>query len=593
MGTTVEKKNIPTGSELMVLPGPEAELVLNALPFNIQLACVLQVPWKDRMNVIMQSEAARELVQALPVEEVFWMIKQRGIEDSLPVIARTTHEQFQYLVDVDCWQRDQFMPDNLLAWFRILGRCNLAKVLEWFEQADESLLVAGMKQFVSIHKIEEESDFSEEYEDMPPCTLDGINYFKFATEEAQLSLLPMFKVLRNNDAPRFQTLIEGIIWDSRIEAEDDALHWKQSRTAENGFPSFDEALGIYQPLTTDDMQQPMPIAPEEPSHSMPHHKGELRLRYSLTEGRLPIFLRNALTALDSEELEGFERELITTANKVMVADSMEARDLEDVRRALHKAAGYISIGLEHLSSGDPVVAQACAADQHPEHLFRCGYSLVNDIAACVRRYDGVIWTNTAPRFISFYGTPLADTALGLVRSRPLLYEGIVNPGSSLYRDFESLADVKAAANAVERLIAADTLLFKCAALSLPELEDTYVQSGAINDQAELTMPALLATMLIVQSLHADTRLPLLDSNDVSMFAAQAVKIADQNKSPGLELFADQALAWLETHIVKGAIDQHVLRILVRDCLAPLQEMLDTSAETDHLRYASAVLVKRS
>jgi hypothetical protein len=99
-------------------------------------------------------------------------------------------------------------------------------------------------------------------------------------------------------------------------------------------------------------------------------------------------------------------------------------------------------------------------------------------------------------------------------------------------------------------------------------------------------------MLIVQSLHADTRLPLLDSNDVSMFAAQAVKIADQNKSSGLELFADQALVWLEADIVKGAIDQHVLQILVRDCLAPLQEMLDTSAETDHLRYASAVLVKR-
>ena len=252
----------------------------------------------------------------------------------------------------------------------------------------------------------------------------------------------------------------------------------------------------------------------------------------------------------------------------------------------------ISIGLEHLSSEDSVLAKACIAEQHPEHLFRRGYSLVNDIAACVRRHDSVIWTHTAPRFISFYGTPLADTALGLVRGRPLLYEGIVNPGSSLYRDFESLVDVKAAANAVECLIAADILLFECAAFNLPELEDTYLQSGAINDQAELTMLSLLATMLIAQSLHADTRLPLLDSNDVSMFAAQAVKIAGQNKSPGLELFADQALVWLETDIVKGAIDQNVLQILVRDCLAPLQEMLDTSEETDHLRYASAVLVKR-
>jgi hypothetical protein len=204
MGDMIEKKDIPSGSELMGLPGSEAELVLNSLPFDVQLTCVLQVPWKDRMDVIMQSQSARELVQALPPEEVFWMIKQRGVEDSLPVIARTTHEQFQYLIDLDCWKRDQFVPDNILSWYRMLGRCNIAKVLEWFEQVDDSLLVTGLKTFVSVHKIEEESDYSEEYESMPPCTLDGINFFKFTTEESQLVLLPLLKVLRNNDTGRVE-----------------------------------------------------------------------------------------------------------------------------------------------------------------------------------------------------------------------------------------------------------------------------------------------------------------------------------------------------------------------------------------------------
>jgi len=587
LDNTPEKKDIPTGSELMVLPAPEAELVLNALPFNIQLDCVLQVPWKDRMNVIMQSEAARELVQALPPEEVFWMIKQRGVEDSLPVIARTTHEQFQYLIDLDCWQRDQLVPDNLLAWLRVLARCNLAKVLEWFEQVDESLLVSCLKQFVSVHKIQEESDFSEEYEDMPPCTLDGVNFFKFATEEAQVVLLPLFKVLRNNNAALFQTFIEGIIWDSRIEAEDDALHWKQSRSAENGFPRFDEALGVYQPLPDNDMKQQVPASLEEPCLS-----GEIRVRYALAEDRLPVFLRNSLPALDSEELERFEQILITTANKVMVADCMEARDLDVVRRALRKTAGFISIGLEHLSSGDPAASQALAASKHPEHLFRCGFSLVNEIAERVRKHKGVIWTNTLPLFSSFFGTPLADTLIGLVRSRPLLYEGLIKPDSSLYRDFECHAEVTAASNAVDLLTAADTLLFECADLSLSELENTYITNKAIGDLAELTMPSLLATMLIAQSLHADTRVPLLEAHEVSLFADQLRDVAGADTKKGLELFASQGLDWLETEIINGVIDRDIVRRLVQDCLAPLQEMLDTTSENDHLRYASALLVKR-
>jgi hypothetical protein len=583
----------PSGTELMTLSGPAAELVLNALPFQTQLACVLQVPWKDRMNVIMQSEAARELIQALPAEEVFWMVKERGIEDSLPVIARTTHEQFQYLIDLDCWQRDKFMPENCLSWYRVLGRCNIAKVLEWFEQADESLLVAGLKQFVSIHKIEEESDYSEEYEAMPPCTLDGINYFRFISEEAQLVLLPLFKVLLNNEAALFQTLIEGIIWDSRIEAEEDALHWRQSRSAENGFPLFGEALGIYQPLDTHETQKFMAAARHDTSHLMPPG-GELQVRYALAEDRLPVFLRSVLPGLDAEQLERFEQLLITTANKVMVADCREVRDLDDVRQALRKTAGLVSIGLEHLSSGDLCVAQALAAQQHPELLFRCGYSLVNEIVARVRQHAGVIWTADMPRFMGFYGTPVADTALGLVRSRPLLYEGLVAQHSSLYRDFESLADVKEAASAIERLIAADRLLFECADLNLSELDALYVSSKAVSERFDVTMPALLATLLISHSLHADTRLPLLEPADLTVFVGRLREITGDDTAGALDHFAEQALVWLESDIARNTLDRQVLKTLVRDCLSPLHEMLETRAQSGtEVRYVTAVLVKQA
>lgn len=588
-----KKTDPPSGSELMTLSGPAAELVLNALPFQTQLACVLQVPWKERMNVIMQSEAARELIQALPAEEVFWMVKQRGIEDSLPVIARTTHEQFQYLIDLDCWQRDQFVAENCLSWYRVLGRCNIVKVLEWFAQADESLLVAGLKQFVSIHKIEEESDYSEEYEAMPPCTLDGINYFRFISEEAQLVLLPLFKVLLNNEAALFQTLIEGIVWDSRIEAEEDALHWRQSRSAENGFPLFDEALGIYQPLGTHELQKLMDAARNTAPQVMPQ-AGELHVRYALAEDRLPVFLRSVLPGLDAEHIEHFEQVLITTANKVMVADCREVRDLDDVRRALRKTAGLVSIGLEHLSSRDPYAARDLAAKQHPELLFRCGFSLVSEVAERVRQHAGAIWTPDMPRFMAFFGTPLADTALGLVRSRPLLYEGLVSQQSSLYRDFESLSDVEAAAGAVDRLIAADRLLFECADLRLSDLDALYVSNGAVRERFDLTMPALLATVLIAHSLHADTRLPLLEPADLTAFAGSLHEIAGEDTAGALEIFAEQALIWLESDIARNTLERQVLKTLVGDCLSPLHDVLETRAHSEtELRYVSAVLVKQA
>ena len=185
--------------------------------------------------------------------------------------------------------------------------------------------------------------------------------------------------------------------------------------------------------------------------------------------------------------------------------------------------------------------------------------------------------------MGFYGTPLADTALGLVRSRPLLYEGLVAPHSSLYRDFESLSDVEAAAGAIERLIAADRLLFECAALSLPELDAMYVSSGAVSERFELTMPALLATLLIAHSLHADTRLPLLEPADLTAFAERLRTIAGEDTAGGLDRFAEQALIWLESDISRGALDRQVLKGLVRDCLSPLQEVLETWAQSGTAR----------
>jgi len=585
------KNSILSGSEIMHLPGPEAELVLNALPFDDQLECVLQVPWKERLNIIMQSQASRELVQALPPEEVFWMIKERGVEDSLPIIARTTHEQFQHLIDIDCWNKEELVPENFLAWYRMLARCNITKVHEWFEQEDHALLVAPMKNFVQVHKIEEESDFSEEYEEMPPCTLDGVNFFKFSTEEAQTVLLPLLKVIRSHNPDRFQSLIEGLIWDSRVEAEDEALHWRQSRVAEKGFPLFDEALGVYETLSSDDMQPVAQAGSETSSAQVVQQHGSLRVHYALAEDRLPDFLGDVLPALDNEQIENFEHVLISTANKVMVADCMEVRDLNDVRRALRKTAGYVSIGLEHRSAGDSHIAQSLAAEIHPEVLFRCGYTLVKQIATQVRRHSGAIWIDSTDRFNSFYGTPLADAALGLVRSRPLFYEGLIEPGSSLYRDFKNYAEVQAADDAIKQLLAAETILFECAALKLPELEELYFNSNAIKDIAELSMPALLATMLITQSLHADARLPLLDPQDISSFTARIAEL-DGPDSNGLEIFTDEALAWLESDLVKGLIDHNTLRSLVHYCLLPLREMFDTSTEPDSMRYSAAVLVKR-
>jgi hypothetical protein len=399
-------------------------------------------------------------------------------------------------------------------------------------------------------------------------------------------------VLHSHDVGRFQSLIEGIIWDPRVESEDEALHWRQNRTAENGFPQFDEAIGLYNPLSEYELQQFVPAPVGSTDRNAARQPSVPRVRYALAADKLPAFLRTVFEFQDgSLGREAFEQLLVATANKVMVADCMEVRDLDDVRRALRKTSGYISIALEHLSAGDPAAASTLFAKHHPQQLFRYGAFLINDLAARVRRHRGRIWISDAARFSSFYGTPLADAGLGLARSRPLFYEGLIPAGGSLYRDFETCAELQAACRAVDRLITADRLLFDCAGLDIAGLDAAYVTSGTVSDIAEISMPALLATLLIAYSLERDTRVPLLSGTDLSAFAQRLLISARGDMAAGLELFCEQACAWARGELAPQTGDSAVVEELIRDCLVPVPDVLAQLSSAVDLRYTSALFIK--
>jgi hypothetical protein len=89
-------------------------------------------------------------------------------------------------------------------------------------------------------------------------------------------------------------------------------------------------------------------------------------------------------------------------------------------------------------------------------------------------------------------------------------------------------------------------------------------------------------------------LPLLEPADLAAFAGRLRTIAGEDTAGGLEQFAEQALAWLESDIARGTLDRQVLKDLIRECLSPLNEVLETFAQSGtQVRYVSAVLVKQA
>ncbi|MCJ7784363.1 MAG: DUF6178 family protein, partial [Desulfobacterales bacterium] len=98
----------------------EAQRVFNTLPVKNQLDIILQARGKERLHYLFLSEHPGQLVQELPELEVFLTVKETGERDCLDLISLTTPEQFQYLLDLDFWKRDQLDPEKVLHWMEIL-----------------------------------------------------------------------------------------------------------------------------------------------------------------------------------------------------------------------------------------------------------------------------------------------------------------------------------------------------------------------------------------------------------------------------------------------------------------------------------------
>jgi hypothetical protein len=135
----------------------EAQKVFNSLPFENQLDIVSKARGKERLHYLFLSENPELLVQQLPELEVFLTVKEVGEKDSLELISLTTPEQFQYLLDLDFWKRDQLDLDKVLHWMEVLVESGEKKVTQFIQSTDPEFIALLLKKFLKVITTEEET----------------------------------------------------------------------------------------------------------------------------------------------------------------------------------------------------------------------------------------------------------------------------------------------------------------------------------------------------------------------------------------------------------------------------------------------------
>ena len=472
MGSKVSKTSLPTSlvkskraREALAWIEKDPERLMETFPqlsFSEQLDLVLFTSGSLRQKLIASSPHSMSLVSALSEAEVYLTLKDIGLKHAATLLSLMTPEQDQFLVDLELWKKENFDPPGFLELVDLVHHCSEERLARWLESMDPELIVLTLLRNGRVSKFDPSLDPLETSEEAAPISCDGYYRFHPAQEEVRPLIGPIIRILYERDVERYGMVLESACQDQIPEVEIEALRWRQSRLADKGYPAFEEACQIYQPLSQEEFQR---LAREVPLPDRDAQQPAAAL-YPVLWLSADSFLRKALRkAARGPQRDRVLAELADLGNRVLVADGLECSDAWALKSSLEKAAGYLTIGLQDLTGGNVDEAASWISRTWLNFLFRLGYGQVKRLADRAIRIRPLTRFRWIDRFHDLPDSPFQETLLGLARPRSLLAEAPTPENFLGCREFASLQDVHIAE---ERLACVESLarLFSLR-LSLP------------------------------------------------------------------------------------------------------------------------------
>jgi len=442
--------HLPAVKKILTSKDRQLAKKFNQLSLEQQLELVLDASGPDRLQLLQLSDHFNKLVRAMPAPEVLFTYEEVGAEDALPMLAATSHEQFSFLTDLFCWDKDGIKSDQTIEWLQILVDCGEAKVRDWLNHVDPEWFIVIFKSLVNIYKCDEEGNIPDYLQEKNIFTLDGVYYFECIFPRLTSALQTILTIFRDEHPEGFSGMMEAVIWSDLTEIQEHAAHFRQSRLAEWGFPELDEAVEIYQYFSPTERKKVVQLLESELKE---WQEIGVAPRYPIKFQDREGFLANCLQHVrDSHRLARFSRELMLLANKVQIADGMkEPGVLENLLAASKKTSGYVTLGLAELSGSDPVKGAELIGRVHTERLFQVGFSQVQDLAREAKKIVKQFHLTQDADLFNQLGSPDQEILMGLLKPQPKFFIGRQALTVTDYQDFDKPEQIRQCREALERI----------------------------------------------------------------------------------------------------------------------------------------------
>lgn len=400
---------------------------------------------RERMQAILDARDPGGLVRELPVQDLYLLLKEVGLEDASEIVELTTPEQFQGLVDLDCWEGDRQAPELLRPWLSALIEAGPDRVAEVWRALDPELAALIIQRWTRIYNLAEEEVPDDEEPPFFP-TPDRFFMVKITAEDDEDVRLVERTLdwLYRGDMVLARHILRTAASEPIAELEEMSYRFRSGRLADMGFAPFEEALEVYAPI------DPAKVVIGERSQEavVPNsHLPATMARPALDSHFLGRVLRRIT---DPAEAGRLESALVMVFNRVLAADRVAPGDTTAAITGAARAAATLSLGLETLARGDEARGVDALASVSLTKLHRLGHT----VALQLGRLVGALGSR-AERLEE----PMATIANAVRGQRPAFPRLLDEPPAPGTRPFTSSADLRRAVDALTRLAAETVLVY--------------------------------------------------------------------------------------------------------------------------------------
>jgi len=354
-----------------------------------------------------------EVLQELPVETLYLALKDADPETSLWFYENAVPSQVQGLMDIDCWEGSQFLPERAAGFFKDLSFMHPVKLNEYMKGLDPEFVVRTLLEFCDVqdNDLQNPPEMDENQFIISP---DNKYLLVLKTEDPGVreALGQWLNRLSASNLELMRRHLESCKWEQISDLEEFSYQIKKGRLEDMGFVDFHEALALYAFGSAAELRAKLlndPISKNQKMRVRSIEDAVEEGEATLNEEWLPTplsdslnadgFLAKALAEVKNTQLrEILLQEILRTINSALAADQVLHLDLDSIRKSSARSRKYLDLGLTYISQGKVETGAQWLESQPLSEIYRLGWLVVQDLQRAVKQLSKVTT-------LAFFGNP--------------------------------------------------------------------------------------------------------------------------------------------------------------------------------------------